>query len=242
MIEGLKNHIFLIVDQENKGLLDYTYSASVANAVIKGIYNSSVMLIPIAYFDKSVIENYGNNFRNNYKLVRKDITVYTNSKTMTSECNVCEVTKDIANNKEFDLRPLLVSESWIEKRKLTAFRVSKLKILETTCDRYLTRFKTFTGDSFFQQYIGKQLDITDVDTNEFAPAIIEWADINGMSPKASYYDLKMKYDSAGISVVRANAIWNKYSNMINAVKDKQEFEKLDIISRVEIEFRFGEKQ
>ena len=49
MIEGLKNHIFLIVDQENKGLLDYTYSASVANAVIKGIYNSSVMLIPVSY-------------------------------------------------------------------------------------------------------------------------------------------------------------------------------------------------
>jgi hypothetical protein len=30
--------------------------------------------------------------------------------------------------------------------------------------------------------------------------------------------------------------------MINAVNDKQEFEKLDIISRAEIEFRFGEKQ
>jgi hypothetical protein len=52
----------------------------------------------------------------------------------------------------------------------------------------------------------------------------------------------MKYDSAGISVVRVNAIWNKYSDMINAVNDKQEFEKLDIISRAEIEFRFGEKQ
>jgi hypothetical protein len=242
MLEGLKNYIFLIIDQENKGLLEYTYSASVANAVSKGISNSSVMLAPIANFDKSVIENYGNNFRNNYKLVRKDITVYTNSKMMTSECNVCEVTKDVAVNKVFDLRPLVVSESWIEKRKLTAFRVSKLKILETTCDRYLTRFKTFTGDSFFHQYISKQLDITDIENEKFAPAIIEWADINGMSPKASYYDLKMKYDSAGISVVRVNAIWNKYSDMINAVNDKQEFEKLDIISRAEIEFRFGEKQ
>jgi hypothetical protein len=84
--------------------------------------------------------------------------------------------------------------------------------------------------------------MTDVENKNFAPAIIEWADINGMSPKASYYDLKMKYDSAGISVVRVNAIWNKYSDMINAVNDRQEFEKLDIVSRAEIEFRFGEKQ
>lgn len=242
MIEGLKNYIFLIIDQENKGLLDYTYSASISNAVTKGISNSSVMLVPIANFDKSILENYSNNFRNNYKLVRKDITVHTNSKMMTSECNVCEITKDIASNKTFDLHPLSVSDTWIEKRKLTAFRVSKLKILETTCDRYLTRFKTFTGDSFFQQYIGKQLDISDVENEKFSPAIIEWAEINNLSSKAAYYDLKMKYDSAGISTVRVNAIWNKYSDMINSVKDKQEFEKLDIISRVEIEFRFGDKQ
>jgi len=60
--------------------------------------------------------------------------------------------------------------------------------------------------------------------------------------KAAYYDLKMKYDSAGISTVRVNAIWNKYSDMINSVQDKQECEKLEIISRVEIESRFGDKQ
>jgi hypothetical protein len=242
MIEGLKNHIFLIIDQENKGLLEYTYSASVANAAIKGISNSSVMLVPIANFNKSVIENYGNNFRNNYKLVKKNESLNTNAKIMSSEGNVFESTRDMASNKIFDLYPITVSDSWIEKRKLTSFRINKLKILETVCDRYLTRFKTFTGDSFFQQYIGKQLDITDIETNQISTAILEWADFIEISPQAAYYDLKMKYESAGISVVRANAIWNKYSDMINSVNTKQEFEKLDIITRAETEFKFGKKQ
>lgn len=241
MLEGLKNYLFLIVDQENKGILGYTYSCSVANAVSNGILNSSVMLVPMATFDKSILESYGENFKNNYKLIRKYNQEYTNSKPMTSEGNVCDYSPNISKNKTFDLYPLVVSESWIEKRKLAAFRINKLKILETICDRYLTRFKTFTGDSFFFHYIGQQLDDCNLKQKTFSHSIIEWANIYNISPEEAYYDLKMKYDSAGISIMRINAVWNKYVDIINSITDKQAFEKFDILSSAEIEFKFGEK-
>lgn len=241
MLEGIKHYIFFIIDQENKGVLGYTHSASVANIAAKGVTNSSVMLIPAASFDKSILDSYNDNFKNNYKLVKQDTALYTNSKMMTSECNVCELSKELSNNKSFDLQALSVTNSWLEKRKTTAFRINKLKILETICDRYLTRFKSFTGDSFFYQYIGQQLENVDLKNNYFPASIIEWADISNITPTAAYYDLKMLYDSAGISVVRVNAVWKKYADMIISTNGKQEFDDLDIISRAETEFRFGER-
>jgi hypothetical protein len=241
MLEGTKYYIYLIIDQENKGVLGYAYSASVANAVAKGTMNSSVMLVPIANFDKSIIENYNNNFKNNYKLVKKINSIFSNSQMMTSEGNVCESSKSLPENKSFDLHPLSVSELWSKKRKLTAFKINKLKILETICDRYLSRLKTFTGDTFFFQYIGKALDTCDMKSKSFSPAIIEWGEINNISDIEAYYDLKMQYESAGIAVVRINAVWNKYSDMINSITNKQDFEELDIFSRAETEVRFGEK-
>ncbi len=51
----------------------------------------------------------------------------------------------------------------------------------------------------------------------------------------------MQYDSAGIAVMRINAVWNKYSEMINLITNKQDFEELDIFSKAETEVRFGEK-
>jgi len=241
MLEGLKYYIFFVIDQENKGVLGYTYSASVANAVSSGTINSSVMLVPAASFDKSIIENYNDNFKNNYKLVKKINSNYSNSKMMTSEGNVCELTRNLPDHKSFDLQPISVSDLWLAKRKLTVFKINKLKILETICDRYLTRLKNFTGDSFFYQYIGKQLDLSNVDTGVFSSGIKDWAEINNMADNEAYYDLKMRYDSAGISVLRINAVWNKYSSLIGTITNKQEFEDFDILSKAETNIRFGEK-
>jgi hypothetical protein len=78
-------------------------------------------------------------------------------------------------------------------------------------------------------------------SKSFSPAIIEWGEINNISDIEAYYDLKMQYESAGIAVVRINAVWNKYSEMINSITNKQDFEELDIFSRAETEVRFGEK-
>lgn len=241
MLEGTKHYIYLIIDQENKGMLGYAYSASVANAVAKGTMNSSVMLVPLASFDKSIIENYNDNFKNNYKLVRKINTTFSNSKMMTSEGNVCEYSTNLSEHKTFDLHPLSASELWVKKRKLTAFKINKLKILETLCDRYLSRLKTFTGDTFFFQYIGKALGTCDIKSKLFSPAIIEWGQINNLSDSEAYYDLKMQYESAGIAVVRINAVWAKYSDLINSITNKQEFDELDIFSKAETQVRFGEK-
>jgi hypothetical protein len=101
----------------------------------------------------------------------------------------------------------------------------------------MSRIKNFTGDELFFQYIGKELDLVDVESNHYPGSIIEWAEINSVSNKAAYYELKMLYESMGITMVRVHAIWSKYVDRINKITTQEEFEQL---SKFELEFRFGE--
>lgn len=239
MLEGTKNYLFLIIDQENKGMLGYSYSASVSNAVSKGLSNTSVMLIPAFYFDKLILDKFNQNFRNNFKLVRKFDNPFSNGLPMTSEGNVCETVKDINVNKVFQLDPLDVSEDWLEKRKLAALRINKLKILETMLDRFITRFKNFTADSVFYSFLDKELSKCDPENNYYTDSIKEWADIYDISIQAAFQELQMNYDSASVTMFRINAIWQKYVDLVNSYTTKTELDSLE--PAIEVEIKFGKR-
>ena len=209
MLEGVKNYIFFVVDQENKGILGYAPSPSIANAVSKGLANSSVMLVPAFNIEKTILDSFNTNFKNNFKLVRNFYSPYSNATMMTSEGNVCEPRKEIQWSKHFDCVPITVSDEWLEKRKIAGARINKLKYIETIIERYLTRFKQFTADSIFYNYLGSQINLCDPDLDHYSSSIIEWAEISDLTPKAAYYHLKMQYESASITIFRANAIWNR---------------------------------
>jgi hypothetical protein len=232
MLNGIKLYLFLVVDQETKGILTKCSSMAAAIAVSKGILNSSPMLVRYPYLNHKV-NQYHTDIQINYKLVRPSNSL----SNMPSEVNVYETVEKTISSKLFELVSIDATDAWLEKRKLANFRSEKIEYLENTCERYMSRIKNFTGDELFFQYIGKELDLVDVGNNQYPGSIIEWAEINGLSNKAAYYELKMLYESMGITMVRVHAIWSKYVNRINKITTQEEFEQL---SNLELDFRFGE--
>lgn len=232
MLNGIKLYLFLVVDQETKGILTKCSSMAAAIAVSKGILNSSPMLVRYPYLNHKV-NQYHTDIQINYKLVRPS----NNLSNMPSEVNVYETVDNSISNKLFELVSIDVDDNWLEKRKLANFRSKKIEYLETTCERYMSRVKNFAGDELFFQYIGKELDLVNVESNRYPGSIIEWAEINSVSNKAAYYELKMLYESMGITMVRVHAIWTKYIDRINKISTQAEFEQL---SKFELDFRFGE--
>jgi hypothetical protein len=232
MLNGIKLYLFLVVDQETKGILTKCSSMAAATAVSKGILNSSPMLVRYPYLNHKV-NQYNTDIQINYKLIG------AHPISLASEVNVYEISDPNGSNKPFDLVNISVDGAWLEKRKLANFRSNKIEYLETLCERYVSRIKNFTGDELFFQYIGKELDLVNIENNQYPGSIIEWAEINSVSNNAAYYELKMLYDSMGITMVRVHAIWTKYVEKINNLYTKEEFDKLSN-AKLQSVFLFGE--
>lgn len=243
MLNGIKSYLFLVVDQETKGILTKCSSITIANAVVKGILNSSSMLVPYSNINNTKINTYSENTIDNYKLVRFHNSKFSNFKPMTGEANVYE----IGNNKEkkaFDLVEMdqsSINNLWIEKRTLANFRANKIRTLESFCERYSARLVNFFGDELLFQNLSNELSKVDVKNNDYPISIIEWAEINNISPNAAYKELKLQYESTTISIMRIHAIWNKYVEKINQLNYNQEDQADDLIHSLEAEFKWGEK-
>ena len=237
MLNGLKSYLFLVVDQETKGILTKCSSMNTANAVSKGILNSSPMLVRYPYMNHDV-NRYNNDHTLNYKLVKK---ITSPSKNMASEMCVYDAVSTTNSKNIFELIPISVDNEWLEKRKLANFRSLKMDYLELTCERYMARIKNFAGDELFFQYLGKQLDLVNLKIDYFPDCIKEWAEINEVSDSAAYYELKMIYDSLGITAFRIHAVWSKYVQQINNIFSEEEFEKTCSFSDIESQFKFGKK-
>jgi hypothetical protein len=242
MINDFKEYLFLVVDHETKGVLTKCASASIANSVSKGIVNSSTMTIYFPYFrNKHNIINYQIDFSINYKLVRAHRLEYSNLQMPTSDVEMYEIVEKTNSGRTFDLIDFEnVSEEWLEKRKLANYRSEKIRSLEIICERYMARLKEFAADEMFFQYLGTQLPLVNEEKNDYPYSILEWAEIRNVSPQSAFYELKMKYESTNISIMRIHAIWNKYVDKINSLLLNDSTESL-IFSRLENELREGKK-
>jgi hypothetical protein len=245
MLSAAKSYLYLIVDQATKGVISHSPIASVSNAVAKGIMNSSCMLIHYPFLmGNSDINRYLNDINLNYKLVKKHAPEFSNFKFMDSEMSVAESTNTIPNGKTFDLVPMnaeLITADWLEKRRLGNFRTVNIRSLEMHCDRYLSRFKQFTADDMLFPFLSEQLKLVDVVKEQYPASIIEWANINSVSPRAAFNELKMQKDSMDISIMRVHAIWNKYVEKFNSISTPEELSALELFGRLESEFKFGER-
>lgn len=245
MLAGTKSYLYLIIDQDTKGIITYSHSASISNAVTKGIMNTSCMMIHFPFLKgKHEINRYLDDLSLNYKLVKKHDPEFSNFKFMDSEMSVAGVANSTRNGKSFDIVPLdlnLITDEWIEKRRLGNFRVVNIRSLEMHCDRYLTRFKQFTADDVLFPYLSEQISLSDVTNNIYPPALIEWANINSIEPRAAYNELKMLKDSMDISVMRIHAVWYKYVEKFNSISTQEELSSLDLFGNLEAELKFGER-
>lgn len=243
MFNGIKQYLFLVVDQETAGVITKCSTASIANAVSKGIINSSTMVIHFPYMTtKHDINQYQDDFRLNYKIVRAYKSKVSNMVPPVGEGDVYEIVDSVPSGKTFDLRKIeSITPEWIEKRKLGNFRAAKIRSLEMICERYLARLKNFTSDDAFLQYFSTQISLVDEKNNYYPPSIIEWANISNVTPQTAYQELKLNYDSIGIAMMRMHAIWNKYVDKFNQIDSEEEFEEKNLFLDLEVEIKFGQK-
>lgn len=244
MLDAVKQYLFLVVDQETFGVVTRCPTISIANAVSKGILNTSPMVVFYPYTSISGgINAYRDDLKLNYQLVRRGSKI-VNTGYIASECNVAKIVEETPSKRFFDLVEYpkeLLSQDWYAKRHLANIRADALMVLEQRCERYLSRSKHFIGDEIFLQFLGKELDLCDPKTVSYTPAIQEWADINNRQVDSAYQELKMHYESSSISVMRIHALWNKYVEIINSKKEKSEMEDA-LFFQLESEFRFGSRQ
>ncbi len=240
MYNGFKEYLFLVVDNQTNGILTRCISASCANAVAKGILNSTVMVIKFPFFrNDHAINRYQDDIRINFKLVKPYSKDKEEIKPLDpdSEANNFQYALSENSHRPFDLIDLdkkYITKEWIDRRKLSNLRSKHIRNLEAICERHLARFKSFVSDEIFYNYIGSQL--TQYNTS---PAIQEWADIYGISYQAAHDELKMHYESVGIATVRINAIWLKYVDYINTKYLDQEL--VDLYRNVETELVHGQR-
>jgi len=243
MLDATKQYLFLVIDQETFGVITRCPTISIANAVSKGILNSSPMVVFYPYMGVSGgINSYRDNLNVNFQLVRRGSKI-VNTGFITSECNVAKTVDETPSKRFFDLVEYpreLITEEWIAKRKLGNARADSLMVLEQRCERYLSRTKHFIGDEIFLNFLSKELTNCNDEQDYYTPAIHEWADINNKTVGAAFQELVMYYESASISVLRVHALWNKYTEIINSTTDITQMEDA-LFLQLEAEFRFGSR-
>jgi hypothetical protein len=244
MLDAVKQYLFLVVDQETFGVVTRCPTISIANAVSKGLVNTSPMVVFYPHFGiVGGINAYRDNVNTNYQLVRRGSKI-VNTGFISSECNVAKIVEETPSKKFFDLVDLpkeLVTEQWLAKRKLGNARADSLMVLEQRCERYLSRVKHFIGDEIFLNFLSRDLVKCNPTIDSYTPSIIEWADIANRTPAEAYQELTMYYESASISLMRIHALWTKYSEIINSTVDQTQMEDALFI-QLEAEFRFGSRE
>ena len=64
--------------------------------------------------------------------------------------------------------------------------------------------------------------------------------INNLTAKTAYQELKMKYDSASINLIRVHAIWTKFVNKFNSISLEDNVTKQQLFAKMETQFMFGD--
>lgn len=245
MLDGIKEYLFLVVDNDSSGILTNCVSASCANAVSRGILNSSVMVIKFSFMrNNHEINRYQDNNQLNFKLIRLYDPEELKKKLINwkGEANNYQYQESKNPAVAFDIVPLdqkHLTEDWLNKRKICNLRSRHLRNLETMCERYVARTKTFFSDEIFLQYLATQLPLVQQNKDQYPESIKEWAETRSMSNGAAYNELKMMYESSGIVIMRAHAIWHKYVDLINSLETEEDLK--SIYARIETELIHGER-
>jgi hypothetical protein len=243
MLSVPKQYLYLVIDQTNKCVITTTNSVSTANAVSNGILNSSPMIVWFPYADtKHNIAQANRNETINYKLVRQvGNHLYTGGVSI-ADTHMFEPVEKTPSGRMFDLIEMdnnLITPEWIKRRQLGNFRAGLIMELEMYCERYLSRTINFCGDELLFPYLQKQIELSDPTLEIYAPGIQEWALINEIPVADAYQELKMKYESSCITVMRIHSFWNKFVNKFNKITLEDNQTRSDIFNRFEAYLIFG---
>lgn len=208
MINYSKNvYKIFVIDQLTFGILTETSSISVANALCKGILNTSQMIVSI---DQTLDPNL------NYILTQPKII------QKHGEANAAKLVDSIEGYKRHGIEVFSPDESFLEKKKLAENRKYGLDLLEKNITRFLSRNLNYVDHEGLISVLSTELPRCEPKENVYTIAVQEWAMANKVDNFSAYNFLKMQYDCYCTSTLRFHALWFKYADKINQLSSKRE--------------------
>lgn len=199
---SIYNSKIIVYDHSNMGILCEAPSDEIASALVLGLVNGDW---------QSISRGPDNKIPSNYDYLSLD------KHYQVSISNLNPSGRSVIS---MDKR--LITDAWIEKRKLIFEKRQALISYEWICRFYTSRVSNFYGWSNMLPFLLEELNKCDVDNNIFSDAIIEYANIQEINPEAAYYDLRRKSDDIGFSYLRTYAVYEKMSKLISLSSTKEE--------------------
>jgi hypothetical protein len=196
-----------VIDQITFGILTEVSSMSIANAVCKGILNTSQMVVSI---DTPLDLNL------NYILTQSKIV------QKHGEANAAKIIDKVENHKRYGLEIFDPDEVFLEKKKLAENRKYGIDLLEKNITRFLSRNNIYADNEGLMSVLSVELPKCDINKNFYTPAIREWAIASKVDNFTAYNFLKMQYDCFSASTLRFYALWIKYVDKINQLSSKRD--------------------
>lgn len=213
-------HKCLVIDDECFLVLCETKSVSVANAICKGLINTTTMVVPL---EQTIDETL------NYKLIQQGGLNSQVGNPKIGISNSAAPGKLSSKRIRYGLEIVdNVSERHLERKELAKKRLYGFNHLESGVIRYTARLTNFCLNEAFYSVIIRELDSCDVDNGFYTDAIKEYANIYKISASQAYQELSLMYNSTAINVIKMHAIWNKYVDKINTLDDIVEIHKTSV--------------
>lgn len=205
-----KNKYIFLVDQETFVILAKIDSLIIANAICKGILNTSVMVV-------SIPEIY--NDLKNYELTQQP----TYHQGQVGTAHAAKIIQNMDKSTIFSLREVkTVPDTVVSKKSIANIRNFGFELLEENCNRYTSTLSNYIREDAFFLAVNNELKKCNLEKNMFSLGIQNWANIYGTSSEIAFKKLKVDYDSYTMGILKINAIWEKYAekiNMLNTVRD-----------------------
>lgn len=222
-------HKCFVIDDECFTILCQTNSVSVANAICKGILNTTTMVVPL---EEELNEEL------NYKLLQQGGIVSQMGNPKIGVSNSAWPGKLSNKRLRYGVEEVPGSQRYLERKNLAKKRQYGLEHLESGLHRYIARLTNFCLDEGFYHFAARELDLSDPDNNKFSDAIVEWSNIYKCQPREAYWEIKTLYDSTSINIIKMHAVWNKYVDRVNKLTDIKDIHVCSV-SEFEAEMFFG---
>jgi hypothetical protein len=205
MSDQIYNQFILVFDQKTNGIVCSANSDAHAAAIVLGMQNGRAMA-----FDKFlyVPPRWDQPDRHDFSFDYNDTRVHYRLKIGNFDTNF-----------QVELLPSeFVTPEWIASRELTVEKARWLAYWEFSIRQQMGRVNDFYGLPSLMPFLTEQLSLCQPEKNYYTRAIIEWGEIQQVSPEVAYQELKIRQQGYSLVYLRSHALYLKVAKSISMAK------------------------
>lgn len=213
---------YLVIDQISFGILAWCPSPTVANALSKGILNSSPMAVT-HHIESAIDTDSWQTVRNNSVSPAYILEMQKGNSAMSiGEASVAKYIPPDKSGKLFNLCEFTnPGEAFLKSRSIAIKRSIALSKIENICLRYSINTQIIFNDRDLYIHLNDHLQ-----SGQYSTLIKDWADINSISYEQAFNLLKLYYTSHSVFQIKIHAMCHKYFSLISQLDSIEEIDKL----------------